>query len=299
MNAGVKRHMTWFDVLNYSFLFLLMFVLLYPFINQLAISLNDGKDASRGGIYFLPRKLSFDSYIHVLGNPNLIRSAFISVLRVVVGTGTSVFATGLLAYLISQKEFSARKWIRLIFIFTMYFSGGLIPFYLLIMRLRLMNTFHVYWIPSLLNPFYMMLIAAYIMDLPDSLTQSARIDGASEFTIYMRIILPISLPVFATIAIYSGVGHWNSWFDVALYNPGKQWDTLQIILQRLINTLESTQKIADSMRDAREIESMARNISSISVRAATTMVVTIPIICIYPFFQKFFIGGLTTGAVKG
>ena len=141
----------------------------------------------------------------------------------------------------------------------------------------------------------MMLIAAYIMDLPDSLTQSARIDGANELLIYLRIVFPISLPVFATIAIYSAVGHWNAWFDVSLYNTEGHWDTLQIILQRMLKEMEGAQKI----EDAQSLEQKLRNISSVSLRASTTMIVTIPIVCVYPFFQKYFIGGLTTGAVKG
>ena len=291
-----RLRFTWFDCLNYVFLFVLMFILFYPFLNQLAISLNEGNDAAKGGIYFWPRKFSLDSYIHLITNENILRGAAISVLRVAVGTSTGVFMTGMLAYVISQKEFSARRQIRVLFIFTMYFSGGLIPFYLLIMRLNLMNTFHVYWIPRLISPYFMMLIAAYITDLPESLTQSARIDGANEFFIYLSIVFPMSLPVFATIAIYGAVDHWNSWFDVSLYNGGStRWDTLQIILQRMIRQLEGVQKL----QDARMIEQAARNISSISLRAATTMVVTIPIVCVYPFFQRYFIGGLTSGAVKG
>ncbi|MFC7680658.1 carbohydrate ABC transporter permease [Paenibacillus sp. GCM10028914] len=284
-----------FDAFNILFMLLMSFVMIYPFINLLALSLNDGADAARGGIYFWPREFSFDSYMLLFQNSQLLEGLVISVLRVVVGTCTCLFMTGLLAYIVTIRGFSGRKWIRLLFLVTMYFSGGLIPTYLLMMKLGLINTFHVYWIPSLLNAYYMLIISSYMQNLPESLPESARIDGAGEMRIYMQIMFPISLPVFASIAVFSSVGHWNAWFDVILYNSSGEWDTLQVYLRRLLLEVEALQQVADQQL----AYSKYRNISPLTLRAATSMVVTLPIIFVYPFFQKYFVGGITLGAVKG
>lgn len=284
-----------FDVINIIFIILFSFAMLYPFINQLALSFNDGTDAAMGGVYFWPRVFSYRSYTFVFENKSLLRGAYISLLRTVVGTVTSLFATGLLAYIVTLKNFSGRKFMRVLFLITMYFGGGLIPNYLLMMKLGLVNSFHVYWIPTLLNTYYMLIMSSYIQNIPDSLVESARMDGASELTTYFRIIVPVSVPVFACIAIFTAVNQWNSWFDVMLYNPGRRWDTLQIILNRLLNEVQGLQEI----QDAQLLSQKYREMSPLTVRAATTMVVTLPIIIIYPFFQKYFVGGFTMGAVKG
>lgn len=284
-----------FDIFNLIFMLLFSFLMVYPFINQIAISLNDGIDAARGGIYFIPRKFSIDSYSYMFQNSNLLRGTFVSVLRVVVGTVTCLTCTGLLAYIVTVRHFSGRKFMRIIFIITMYFGGGLIPYYLLILKLHLNNTFHVYWIPGILSAYYMLLMASYIQGIPESLSESARIDGAGELRIFFQIIAPISLPVFACIAVYTGVGQWNSWFDVQLFNSNRKWDNLQIILNRLLNEVQGQEEL----RDAQLLHRKFMGISPVTVRAATTMIVTLPIIFIYPFFQKYFIGGMTIGAVKG
>ncbi|MEC0241257.1 carbohydrate ABC transporter permease [Paenibacillus dokdonensis] len=284
-----------FDLCNVMIMLVLSFAMLYPFINLLALSLNDGADAARGGIYLLPRQFSLDSYMLLFQNKRLLSGLGISILRVVVGTTTCVFMTGLLAYIVTIRGFSGRKMLRLLFLFTMYFGGGLIPTYMLMMKLGLINTFHVYWIPGLLNAYYMLIMASYMQNLPESLSESARIDGAGELLIYFRIIFPVSLPVFASIAVFSSVGHWNAWFDVILYNSNGHWDTLQVYLRRLLLEVEALQQVADQQL----AYSKFRNISPLTLRAATSMVVTVPIIFVYPFFQKYFVGGITLGAVKG
>ncbi|MDU4890323.1 MAG: carbohydrate ABC transporter permease [Clostridium sp.] len=283
-----------FDIFNYIFLGLIIFIMLYPFINQLAISLNDSTDAIKGGIYFFPRKFSLDAYKFVFDNPKLLRGAIISVLRVVVGTSTSVLATSLLAYIITIKDFSGKKFMRRIFVFTMFFSGGLIPTYLLFVKLGLTDTFHVYWIPSLFSAYYMLMIASYMQGIPNSLIQSARIDGASELRIYWSIMLPLSIPVIAAICVFTGVGHWNDWFTVSIYNPSGQWDTLQIFLKRMLLEAETLATLQNQQMAASQYATLTPE----TVRAATTMVVTVPIAIIYPFFQKYFISGITVGAVK-
>jgi len=284
-----------FDVCNIVFMLVFTFLMLYPFVNLLAISFNDGVDAARGGIYFFPREFSLDSYIFLLQNEKLFSGLWISILRVVVGTTTCVFMTGLLAYVVTIRNFSGARFMRILFLITMYFGGGLIPTYLLMVQLGLINTFNVYWIPGLLNAYYMLLMASYMQGLPESLFESARIDGASELKIYAKVVIPISLPVFAAIAVFSSVGHWNSWFDVILYNSNGKWDTLQTYLRKLLLEVEALQQI----QDAQVAYSKYRNISSSTLRAAVTMVVTLPIVCVYPFMQKYFVSGITLGAVKG
>ncbi|MDF2985910.1 MAG: sugar transporter permease [Eubacterium sp.] len=284
-----------FDIFNIVFMMAFCFFVIYPFYNQLIISFNDGTDAMRGGLYFFPRKISLDAYHWLIQNPKMLKGALISILRVVVGTCTCLFATGLLAYIVTLRDFSGRKFIRVLFVITMYFSGGLIPTYLLISNLGLTNSFNVYWIPGLVNAYYMLLIASYIQNLPESMIEAPRIDGCSELRIYIQIIIPISLPVFAAVAVYLAVQHWNAWFDVMIYNPSGKWDTLQIYLRRLLLEMDMVQNLQNEML----IQSRFKNLRPLTFRAATTVVVTVPILLVYPFLQKYFIGGITIGAVKG
>lgn len=284
-----------FDYMNVIFMVLFSILMIYPFLNLLAISLNEGADAARGGIYLWPRMFSLDAYEFIFSEKKLYSGFLISVLRVTVGTLSCVLTTGLLAYVVTIKNFSGRKMIRLLFLFTMYFSGGLIPTYLLMVKLGLINTFQVYWIPSLLNAYYMLIMASYMQNLPESLFESARIDGASELRIYFQIVFPISLPVFASIAVFSSVGHWNSWFDVVLYNSSGHWDTLQVYLRKLLLEVEAVNEI----QNQQIAYSKFRTLTPATVRAAVTMVVTLPIIFVYPFMQKYFVGGITLGSVKG
>ncbi|NUU62521.1 sugar ABC transporter permease [Bacillus sp. FJAT-27264] len=284
-----------FDIVNILVLSLFGIAVAYPFFNLLALSLNDGADAARGGIYIFPRVFSLDAYKLLFENSKLLEGFGWSALRVAVGTSTSLFVTGLLAYIVSVRHFSGRKFLRVLFLVTMYFNGGLIPTYLLMVKLGLTDSFHVYWIPSLISAYYMLLMSSYISELPEALFESARIDGATELKIYIRLVLPMSLPVFAAIFIYSAVAHWNSWFDVVLYNSSGHYDTLQVYLRRLLLEVEASQQIMDQQLLHQKFNSL----SPLTLRAATTIVVTAPILLVYPFLQKYFIGGLTIGSVKG
>lgn len=283
-----------FDFFNVIFMVILIFVMVYPFWYEFIVSINEGVDTARGGLYFLPRKFTLQNYQYMFSESNLGRGAAISVLRVVVGTATCLFCSGILAYITTIRWFSGRRFLRLLFIITMYFGGGLIPFYLLISKIGLMDTFTVYWLPSLFSAYYMLLISSYIFNLPESLAESARIDGCNELIIYIKIIAPICKPVFAALAVFSAVGHWNSWFDVMIYNSTGKWDTLQVYLRKILLDVEQVGKL---LTDQQQMEAM-RKLTPQSVRAATTMIVTIPIVFTYPFLQKYFITGITIGAVK-
>ena len=284
-----------FDIVNGVLLTLLMVMMIYPFWNVLVFAFNDGTDAVLGRLYFWPRVWSLANFEYVFKNKSLLNGAWVSVLRVVVGTSTAVVCNSLLGYIVSCRTFYGRKFMRILFIITMYFSGGLIPTYLLMIRLGFMNSFAVYWVPALYSAYYMMLAASYIQNLPDALFESARIDGASELKTFVKIVLPLAMPMLACIAVYIGVGQWNSWFDVSLYSKDGKWDNLQIILYRLLNQANAK---ADMANQQQLYQSM-RNIQPETVRAATTVVVVVPIVFIYPFFQRYFVGGITLGAVKG
>jgi putative aldouronate transport system permease protein len=283
-----------FDVVNHILLLLFLCLMLYPFINIIAISFNDGSDALRGGVYLWPRVFTTANYAFVLKNDTLFKGALVSVLRSVVGTTTGVFCNALLGYIVSCRKFSGRSFIRILFVFTMYFSGGLIPTYLLLTSLGFANTFTVYWLPYLCGGFYMLLAASYIQNIPETMFEAVRVDGGSEFRIFLQFVLPLSLPMLACIAIYIGVWHWNSWFDVNLYSHDGVWDNLQIILYRILNQSQSLTDTSSSVMAYQEMKS----IQPLTVRSAITVIVVAPIVIIYPFFQKYFITGMTLGSVK-
>nr|WP_300766402.1 carbohydrate ABC transporter permease [uncultured Acetatifactor sp.] len=283
-----------FDALNLVLMLAILVVVVYPFINVLAISFNDGYDAVRGGIYLWPRVFSLENYKFVLADSSLVRGFFVSVVRTLVGTATAVLGNALLGYIVSCRQFGGRKFMRILFLITMYFGGGLIPVYLLMTRLGLVNTLSVYWLPSIFSAYYMLLCASYIQNLPEALFEAARVDGASELRIFTQFIIPLSVPMLACISIYVGVGHWNSWFDVNLYSKNGTWDNLQIILYRILNQTNAINKIQDSAVLADKM----RGIQPLTVRAAITIIVVTPILVIYPFFQRYFVSGMTLGAVK-
>ncbi len=283
-----------FDALNLVLMLAILVVVVYPFINVLAISFNDGYDAVRGGIYLWPRVFSLENYKFVLADSSLVRGFFVSVVRTLVGTATAVLGNALLGYIVSCRQFGGRKFMRILFLITMYFGGGLIPVYLLMTRLGLVNTLSVYWLPSIFSAYYMLLCASYIQNLPEALFEAARVDGASELRIFTQFIIPLSVPMLACISIYVGVGHWNSWFDVNLYSKKGTWDNLQIILYRILNQTNAINKIQDSAVLADKM----RGIQPLTVRAAITIIVVTPILVIYPFFQRYFVSGMTLGAVK-
>ena len=210
-----------FPLVNTIFLILLMFITLYPVINTIAYSFNDGIDALRGNIGLLPRKFSLESYKSILSDKSVFLAAWISASKTVLITILNLFWTSMLAYALSRKEFVFRKLFTVIMVLTMYVNAGLIPNYLLISKtLNLRNNYLVYIIPTMFSCFNMIVIRTYISNLPDALIESARIDGAGDFRIFWQIIFPLCKPVLATVALFVAVGSWNSWFDTYLYNGG-------------------------------------------------------------------------------
>lgn len=285
-----------FDVCNYLLMVFLSMITLYPFLNVLAISLNDSIDTVRGGITIFPRMFTLENYREILSYPTLVSASGMSVLRTAVGTFTGVLSTAMVAYVISREDYFARKFVTILFIITMYVSGGLIPDYMLIRNIGLMNKFGVYIFPGLISVFNVIVLRSYIDGLPFELQESAKLDGANDLIIFFRIVLPLCTPVIATISLFVAVGHWNAWFDTYLYTGGNRaLSTLQFELQKILaNTQASTS--ADSYRTLDP--NKPNTVSPESIRMAMTIVTTLPILFVYPFIQKYFVKGMTLGAVK-
>ncbi|GBF77792.1 sugar ABC transporter permease [Paenibacillus sp. 598K] len=290
-----------FDIFNIVFMVVLMVVTLYPFLNMFALSFNDANDSIRGSIHIWPREWTLRNYEYVFSESNVFHATLISILRTVIGTIVSVFCTAMLAYTISRPEYALKKFVSITFIFTMYFSGGLIPNYLLIKELGMTNSFWVYIIPGIIGVFNMIVIRSFIEGLPEGIMESAKMDGAGDFTTFTRIVMPLTVPVLATVSLFVAVFQWNSWFDVFLYNSSKpDLSTLQYELMKVLSTSNTTTSTGGSAADAyANAQGNVTMVTPTSVRATMTIVASVPIIIVYPFLQKYFVQGMTLGGVKG
>lgn len=283
-----------FNIINYTLLVLVGIVTLYPFYYTVVCSFNDGIDLMQGGVYLWPRNISLASYELFLSDSAWQQAFFVSVGRTVVGTILSVFFTCIFSYGLSRKELIFRRGYIFAVVFTMYFSGGLIPYYVLLRNLSLLNTFWVYVIPGMLNTFFTITGINFFSGIPDSMVEAARIDGAKEIGIFFRIILPVSLPFLATIALFVAVGQWNSWLDSAYYVRDADLRTLSYMMMTTIN-----QSVASSANAASAGQmSSANTATSFTIQATAMVISMVPIIVVYPFLQKYFVQGMMLGAVK-
>src|SRR5690625_4809174 len=291
------KRITFFDIFLTLFMIVIIIITLYPFLHILAISLNNAVDTVKGGIHILPRDFTFANYIEIFGSNDRLSQAFImSILRTVVGTITGIAASTMLAYTLSRKDFVFNKPIAILLVITMFVGGGLIPDYMLIRHLGLINQFSVYILPMLLNAFNVIVIRSFIDGLPDALEESAKIDGANDFTIFARIIVPLSLPVIATISLFLAVGQWNSWFDTYLY--ARTNESLTTLQYELMKILDNASASVSSGVNTHSAQYMAKQTNPQSIKMAITIIATVPILFVYPFLQKYFVTGLTLGAVK-
>lgn len=283
---------------NYTLLFLLGFVAFYPFWNAAVISFNSGSDTMLGGITFWPREFTLSNYEVVFKDKRLIDGFVISVLRTGVGTLLSIIATAIFAYGMTKREMMGRKFYMVMCIITMYFSGGLIPSYLLIRELGLMNSFWVMVIPGIISVWNMIIFRTFFKGIPAGLEESAAIDGASNWGIFFRIVLPLSGPVIATLSLFTAVYHWNDWFAPSIYISNVDLLPIQTKLQQILNSnimLEQMQNL-DSASQGRM--GAMRAVTTKSLSMATMMVATVPILCVYPFVQKYFVKGVLIGSLK-
>ncbi|MEG2381311.1 MAG: carbohydrate ABC transporter permease [Oscillospiraceae bacterium] len=267
----------------------------YPFWYVFIVSVNDPIDTMKGGLTLFPRTFTLNSYSVILQDKEFMSSMFVSVLRVIIGTPLSVLLTAMLAFVLSKKELVGYKFFRKLFVFTMYFGGGIIPTYMVYKTLGLIDNFWVYIIPSLIGVYNMILVNSFIGSLPGELEESAKIDGANDLTVFFKIILPLSKPIIATVALFVAINHWNSFFDSYLYTSKQSLKTLQAVMMNILNQYQTASLTSSS---AAAGAAKAQSTTPDSIRMAATMVSTIPIIMVYPFVQKYFVKGVMIGAVK-
>ncbi len=282
-----------FVICNTIFLVLFCVVTLYPVLNTLAYSFTDGQEAILRNVHLLPKKFTTSAYSKVFGMQGFRRGLIVTVSRTFLASVLSLAANALLAFIISRKNFIFKRGLSLFWVITMYANGGLIPSVILMTKLHLTGTFWVYIIPGLVSAFNILVLRTYMSSLPDSYEESAQLDGAGHLTIFARIISPLCKPVYATVFLFVAVFHWNSWFDAMIYNRLKpQNTTLQYELQKLLSSLTQLNPSADSSGKVTDMT------TEIQVRAAATIATMLPIICLYPFLQRYFVTGLTIGGVK-
>ncbi|AUS26358.1 carbohydrate ABC transporter permease [Paenibacillus sp. P2(2022)] len=282
-----------FDFFNNIFMLVICFVTLYPVWYVLVNSFNEGADAMRGGIYWWPRIFSLDSYQAVFANSGIMTAMGVTVAKTLIGTIVHVFFTAMIAYAYSRRELIGRKLYMLIGTITLFFGGGLIPTYLLIRDLGLLDSFWVYIIPAMFSFFDLIIFMAFFRELPDALEEAAKIDGANDFSIFCRIVFPVSMPVVATISLFHGVYQWNDYFTGMIYINNTDLQPIQTYLYRVVAQSSSNQM----MSAAPGI--VAQSVTSQSIKLATMVITTLPIVLVYPFLQKYFVKGLMIGSVKG
>ncbi|WP_199619322.1 carbohydrate ABC transporter permease [Paenibacillus alkalitolerans] len=281
------------DVIIAIVLIIVVAVTLYPFYYILIITFNSGADTSLGGMYLWPRQFTFANYIHFLEDPKWIQALWMSMVRTVTGTALGVLFTSIVAYGLAKRDLMFRKTYFFIIIVSMYFSGGLIAYYIVLKSLGLINTFGVYVIPGMLNLFFLIIAVTFFQEIPEELGESARMDGASELRIFANIILPVSMPLMATMSLFTGSGHWNAWLDSAYFVQEENLRTLTYRMMQVIN--QSMVPVSDvqaaSMSQAR--------VTPFSMQATAMVVSIVPILGVYPFLQKYFVSGMMLGSVKG
>lgn len=292
-NRSLKTY-TIGDKVLVALMLLLCFITLYPVWYTIVISFNDSTDSLRGGIYWFPRKFTLQSYITVFQDKTIIKAFRVTILRTLIGTVTNVLFTSMVAFALSKNHIMGRKFYMILGTITMFFGGGLIPYFILIKNIGLYDSFWVYVIPSLFNFYNMIIFMAFFRELPAGLEESAKLDGANEIVIFIRIILPLSLPVLATIALFTGVYHWNDYFMGVMYTNKQDLQPIQTFLYRIVASASASKTVV-----AMPAGVAAQQVSSQSVRLATMVVTTAPIVCVYPFLQKYFVKGMLIGSIKG
>lgn len=288
-----------FNFFNYLFFALITLICAYPFYYLIINSISANDLSANGLINFLPRKIHFQNYIDVLKMSGIGTAALVSVARTVIGTACTVLASAYLGFMFTQEKMWHRKlWYRL-FVVTMYFNAGLIPMFMTMKTLHLTNSFWVYIIPAIVQPFNIIMVKTYVESIPRSLQEAAEIDGAGVLTVFFKVILPTSKPILATIAIWAAVGQWNSFQDTLIYITDQKLYSLQYLLYTYINQASSLASLVKSTGNAAEVANIATQQTPTSIRMTISVIVVLPILFIYPMFQKYFVKGIMIGSVKG
>ncbi len=283
-----------FDNINVAVMFIICAITLYPIWYVIVNSLNEGADAMNGGIYFWPREFTLQNYEAVFANSGILTSFGVTIAKTVIGTITHVFFTAMVAYAISRRDLYGRKLYMMIGIITMFFSGGLIPYFLLIRDLGLFDNFLVYIIPTMFNFFHLIIFVSFFRELPPALEEAAKIDGANDFAIFIKIIVPLSMPVIATIALFQGVYQWNDYFAGVIFVNNPDLQPIQTYLYKVVAESSSNQMMMNAPGSI-----TTKTVTSQSIKLATMVITTLPIVLVYPFLQKYFVKGMLIGSVKG
>ncbi len=287
-----------FYICNIIFLICVCITVLFPYVNLLAKSFNEGKDTMRGGIWLWPRAFTLENYENVLGNPQFFNAFLISVSRVIISVIFGILVLFMPAYVFSDKKFIGRKGILFFFMIPMYFGGGIICQYILYSQIGMLNNYMVYILPGAFSMYNMIIIRSYLESIPISLRESAKLDGANDIQIAFRIIFPLAKPVLATVALWIAVGAWNDWTTTMYYVTKTKLQPLQYLLMKLLKENEAIQAMINDAALRGEVLEVVPQITSESIQAAQLIVTTLPIVIVYPFLQKYFIHGITLGAVK-
>ncbi len=287
-----------FNVVNYLVFLIITIICVYPFYYMIINTLSANDLSANGLINFLPHKIHFDNYKQVLGLSGLPLAATISVARTVIGTACTVLASGFLGFLFTQEKMWHRKFWYRFFVITMYFNAGIIPTFITMRNLHLTNTFWVYILPAIIQPFSVIMVKTYIESIPKSLQEAAELDGAGTLTVFWKVILPTSKPILATVAIWAAVAQWNSFQDTLIYITDQKLYTLQYLLYTYINQASS---LAAMVRNTGSVNAaaLASQQTPTSIRMTVSVIVVLPILFVYPIFQRFFVSGIMIGSVKG
>ena len=290
-----------FDILNYSVFFIFTISCIFPFYYIFINTISDAQLVVSGKITLLPQGITMENYVNMMQVPALFTAFFVTISRTLVGTALMVAASGLIGYLVTKQEMWHRKiWYRFIII-TMYFNAGIIPWYMNMEMLGLTGNYMAYIIPGIVAPYNIILVKTYIESIPAELEESAFMDGAGFFTVFTKIIWPLSKPILATIAIFGAVGHWNSFTDsLILMQENSELFTLQHLLYNYLNQTANLGQILDSVVDPNQaLEAIQALTSAKVIKYTVSMVTIIPILLVYPFMQRYFEKGIMLGAVKG
>ena len=305
MKVAVKKQKTTasdkaFNIINYLIFGIFTLICVYPFYYLVINTLSANDLSANGMINFLPKGIHLENYKQVLQLNGLSQAALVSVGRTVIGTACTVLASAFLGFMFTQEKMWARKFWYRFFVVTMYFNAGLIPMFITMKTLHLTNTFWVYVIPAIVQPFNIILVKTYIESIPKALQEAAEIDGAGILKIFYKIILPASTPILATVAIFAAVGQWNSFQDTLIYITDQKLYSLQYLLYTYINQASSLAALVkNSTGGALNMAALATQQTPTSIRMTVSIIVVLPILFIYPLFQRFFVKGIMIGSVKG
>lgn len=287
-----------FNAIGYVYISILALFCLIPFLMVVSGSFTDENSIINEGYRLIPEKLSLEAYKLAFGNPMVIfRAYFVTIFVTLIGTTVSLFFTSMAAYALQRKDFRYRNFFAFFFYFTSIFNGGLVPWYILMVKyLGMKNSYLALIVPMLFNMFNMIIIRSFMSTIPESISESAKIDGASDFRIFLQLILPLSKPVLATIGLFIALGYWNDWYLAMLFIDKEKMYPLQFFLYRLLSKIDFLKNIAAK---SNTIDTSKIQIPSEGFKLAMTVIVTGPIIFLYPYLQKYFIKGVMIGAVKG